>query len=105
MGKPHSLGQQGRLFTFLYYWSLNSVTKQNEFPIPRIDDLLDQLDQAQFFTTLDLAAVYWQIKVDDASREKTAFNTHRGLFEFQVMPFGLMNAPAVFETDAASSLD
>ena len=79
------------------YRSLNSVTKQDKFPIPQIDDLLDQLDQAQFFTTLNLAAGYWQIKVDDASREKIAFSTHRGLIEFRVMPFGLTNAPAVFQ--------
>ena len=77
--------------------ALNSITKQDKFPIPRIDDLLDQLDQAQFSTTLSLAAGYWQIKFDDASREKTAFSTHRGLFEFRVMPFGLTNAPAVFQ--------
>ena len=68
--------KDGSLRFCIDYRSLNSVTKQDKFPIPRIDDLLDQLDQAQFFTTLDLAAGYWQIKVDDASREKTAFSTH-----------------------------
>ena len=67
--------KDGSLRFCIHYRSLNSVTTQDKFPIPRIDDLLDQLDQAQFFTTLDLAAGYWQIKVDDASREKTAFSS------------------------------
>ena len=79
------------------YRGLNSVTKVDTFPLPRIDDLLDQLGQCQYFSTLDLAAGYWQIRVHPESREKTAFSTHQGLFEFQVMPFGLTNAPAVFQ--------
>jgi len=59
--------------------------------------LLDQLGKSQYFSTLDLAAGYWQIKVDEESKEKTAFTTQQGLFEFKVMPFGLTNAPAVFQ--------
>ena len=58
--------------------------------------MLDQLGEAQYFTTLDLAAGYWQVRISNASREKTAFVTHQGLFEFCVMPFGLTNTPAVF---------
>ena len=76
---------------------LNSVTKLDTFPLPRIDDLLDQLGSAKYFTTLDLAAGYWQIRVADDSIEKTAFITSNGLFEFRVMPFGLTNAPAIFQ--------
>ena len=79
------------------YRALNSVTKADTFPLPRIDDLLDQLGESKYFSTLDLAAGYWQIKVHPDSQAKTAFVTPQGLFEFQVMPFGLTNAPAVFQ--------
>ena len=76
---------------------LNSVTKADTFLLPRIDDPLDQLGQARYFSTLDLAVGYWQIRVHPDSAEKTAFITPQGLFQFQVMPFGLTNAPSVFE--------
>lgn len=79
------------------YRALNSVTKADRYPLPRIADLLDRLGRSRFFTTLDLAAGFWQVKVDEESREKTAFVTQRGLFEFRVMPFGLTNAPAIFQ--------
>lgn len=59
------------------------MTKLDKFPLPRIDDLLDQLGKSHYFTTLNLASGYWQIQVDKASREKTAFVTHEGLFEIQ----------------------
>ena len=79
------------------YRSLNAVTKPDRFPLPRIDDMLDQLGNMKYFSTLDLASGYWQVKMSDTSREKTAFVTQQGLFEFRVMPFGLTNAPAVFQ--------
>ena len=79
------------------YRSLNNVTKSDNFPLPRIDDLLDELGKAKFFSTLDLASGFWQIHVHDGSQEKTAFSTPFGLFEFRVMPFGLKNAPSVFQ--------
>lgn len=79
------------------YRSLNTVTKPYVFLILRFDDLLDQLGQCTIFSTLDLAAGYWQIKVHPDSQEKTAFTTHQGLYEFSVMPFGLGNAPATFQ--------
>ena len=78
------------------YRPLNAVTKPDLFPLPRIDDLLDQLGQSHYFSTLDLASGYWQIRMHLDSVDKTAFITPQGLFEFRVMPFGLMNAPSVF---------
>ena len=79
------------------YRELNAVTKADTFPLPRIDDLLDQLEAARYFTTLDLASGYWQIRLHQDSAEKTAFVTPQGLFQFHVMPFGLTNAPSVFQ--------
>ena len=79
------------------YRELNSVTKADTFPLPRIDDLLDQLGGTRYFSTMDLASGFWQIQMEPDSREKTAFVTPQGLYEFLVMPFGLKNAPAVFQ--------
>ena len=73
------------------------MTERDTFPLPRIDDLLDQLGEAKYFSTLNLASGYWQMQVDLESREKSAIVTHQGLYEFAVMPFGLKNAPAVFQ--------
>lgn len=75
---------------------LNKVTKTNSWPLPLIDDLLDQLGKASYFTSLDLKSGYWQVQVQEEDKEKTAFTCHRGLFEFNVMPFGLCNAPQIF---------
>lgn len=69
----------------------------NTYPLPRIDDLLDQMGQCHYYSTLDLASEYWQIRVSPESREKTAFVTPQGLYKFSVMPFGLINVPAVFQ--------
>jgi hypothetical protein len=79
------------------YRDLNIVTKANTYPLPRIDDLLDQLGKSHYFSTRDLALGYWQIRVHSDWREKTAFVTPQGLYEFQVMPFRLTNAPTMFQ--------
>lgn len=71
------------------YRRLNAVTKLDVFPLPRIDDSSDLLSRSKYFSMLDLASGYWQVAMDDDSREKTAFMTHSGLHEFLVMPFGL----------------
>ena len=79
------------------YRKLNSVTTKDSYPIPRIDDSLDLLGEAQWFSTLDLASGYWQFEMHPEDKPKTAFCTQGGLFQFNVMPFGLASAPATFE--------
>ena len=59
--------------------------------------MLTSLDEAKYFTTLDLKSGYWQIPLDDQDKEKTAFCCHRGLYEYNGMPFGLANAPGIFQ--------
>jgi hypothetical protein len=79
------------------YRLLNDVTYKDAYPLPRIDDTLDNLAGSQYFSTIDLTSGYWQIEMDKESAEKTAFSSSRGLFEFTVMPFGLCNSPATFQ--------
>lgn len=79
------------------YRKLNAITKKDVYPLPRIDDALAIFNRMRFFSTLDLISGYWQVKMAVKDREKTAFITHEGLFEFNVMPFGLCNAPATFQ--------
>ncbi|UYV72561.1 hypothetical protein LAZ67_9003705, partial [Cordylochernes scorpioides] len=79
------------------YRKLNKVTKKDVYPLPRNDDVLDSLTGTKFFSSMDLRTGYWQIEIDEEDREKTAFITPDGLYEFRVMPFGLCNAPATFE--------
>ena len=79
------------------YRPLNRVTIRDQHPLPRINDLLMSIRDSRVFIALDLRAGYWQIPVRPEDIPKTAFRTHRGLYEFTVMPFGLVNAPASFQ--------
>eukprot|EP00731_Ephydatia_muelleri_P032784 Em0024g328a len=79
------------------YRKVNYVTRKDAYPLPRVDDILDTIGGSKWFSTLDLKSGYWQVEVDSSSREKAAFTTSEGLYEFKVMPFGLCNAPATFQ--------
>ena len=79
------------------YRKLNGLTKKNSYPLPRIDETLDSLGGNQYFCTLDLKSGYHQVGMHPDDMEKTAFSSHLGLFQYNVMPFGLCNAPATFE--------
>ena len=89
--------KDGKARICIDYRKLNAVTKADAYPMPRIDDILDNIGQAQYITTLDLAKGYWQVPVAPADVEKTAFSSPLGLLQFRTMPFGLSGVPATFQ--------
>lgn len=91
------VSQKGKDRFCIEYRKINEVTKADQYPIPRIDDILSHFSGATYFTTFDANKGFHQIEVDEADRQKTAFRTHRGLHQYKRMPFGLKSGPAVFQ--------
>ncbi|CAF1518625.1 unnamed protein product [Adineta steineri] len=89
--------KDGSLRFCIDYRELNSVTVRDVYPIPRIYDTLDQLQQTEYFSSMDLLSDFWQTELDSTSRDKTAIISQAYLFRFRVMPFGLINALATFQ--------
>ena len=79
------------------YRKLNEITISDEFPLPKQEDILQALEGSQWLSTLDTLAGFTQVEVEPKEREKLAFQTHRGLWQFVRMPFGYKNGPSIFQ--------
>jgi hypothetical protein len=81
----------------IYFRQLNNVTVKDNYSLPRIYEILDELVEVRFFSTVDATCGYYQIEMDDESKRKTAFRWKSGFYEFNRMSFGLCNAPSTFQ--------
>jgi hypothetical protein len=86
----------GGLRMVIDYRALNKSTKRNRYPLPRVDELFDQLQGAKYFSKIDLRTGYWQIRMAEEDVAKTTFTSRHGHYKWLVLPMGLTNAPAEF---------
>jgi hypothetical protein len=89
--------QKGKDWFCIDYRKINKVLRADQYPIPRIDDILSQFAGKQYFTTFDANKGFHQVDIVKEDQPKTAFRTHRGLHQFKRMPFGLKTGPSVFQ--------
>ena len=87
------------------YRRLNDLTIKNRFPMPIIEEILEELAGSKYFSKLDMTSGYHQVRMNPADEYKTAFKTHHGHYHFRVMPFGLTNAPATFQCNMNEVLE
>ena len=87
------------------YRKLNAITVKDNYPVPLIEETLDSLEGSNYFTSFDLASGYWQMALSDEAKKKTAFICKKGLYQFEVLPFGLSNAVAFFQRTMESILE
>jgi hypothetical protein len=79
------------------YRRLNTKTRKDAFPLPRVDEMFHHLAGVKYFSTVDLKSAYNQVEIDEADQHKTAIRTPMGLYEYRKMPYGLCNSPATFQ--------
>ena len=89
--------KDGKMRFVCDFRSLNDVTKKDTYPLPHIRDIIDKMEGARYWSTLDAAGAYWSMPLNEADKEKTAFTVPRGKFEFNVTPFGLSNSGASYQ--------